>query len=93
MDNIILKPYITEKTSDQMSMNKYVFLTSMDINKIDISNYLKKKYDVSIDSIKTVNKKSKKVRRGKYPGSTKSFKKIIVTFKSDKNIDKIKELF
>ncbi len=93
MDNIILKPYITEKSSDQMALKKYVFLTSMGVNKIDISNYLRHKYDVSIDSIKTINKKSKKVRRGKYPGSTKSFKKIIVTFKSDKNIDKIKELF
>ncbi|MBH38228.1 50S ribosomal protein L23 [bacterium] len=93
MEEIILKPYITEKTSAQMVDNKFTFLSSTDNVKIEIKNFLIKKYDISIKSIKILKKVSKKVRRGKYPGKTKSFKKVILTLKNDKNIDKIKELF
>tara|TARA_B100000427_G_scaffold329816_1_gene348084 strand:+ start:1702 stop:1983 length:282 start_codon:yes stop_codon:yes gene_type:complete len=93
MKQIILKPYITEKSSDAMSNNKFTFLASPENEKINIKTYLSNKYDINIKSIRMLNKVSKKVRRGKYPGKTKSFKKVIITLANDKNIEKIKELF
>ena len=93
MNQIILKPYITEKSSDEMANNKYTFLASPKNEKIEIKTYLSTKYDINIKSIRILKKVSKKVRRGKYPGKTKSFKKVIITLANDKNIEKIKELF
>ncbi len=93
MNQIILKPYITEKSSDSMSINKFTFLVAPKSEKIEIKTYLSVKYDINIKSIRMLKKVSKKVRRGKYPGKTKSFKKVIITLANDKNIEKIKELF
>tara|TARA_B100000427_G_scaffold101850_1_gene84042 strand:+ start:1815 stop:2096 length:282 start_codon:yes stop_codon:yes gene_type:complete len=93
MTQLLLTPYITEKSSAEMIKNKFTFLSIEDYEKIQIKSFLAAKYDISIKSIRVLKKLSKKVRRGKYPGKTKSFKKIIITLANDKNIEKIKELF
>tara|TARA_B100000131_G_scaffold313229_1_gene348333 strand:+ start:403 stop:684 length:282 start_codon:yes stop_codon:yes gene_type:complete len=93
MTQLLLTPYITEKSSAEMIQNKFTFLSIENYEKIQVKNYLTAKYDISIKSIRILKKLSKKVRRGKFPGKTKSFKKIIITLANDKNIEKIKELF
>tara|TARA_Y100001970_G_scaffold58528_1_gene74317 strand:- start:13989 stop:14270 length:282 start_codon:yes stop_codon:yes gene_type:complete len=93
MIQLLLTPYITEKSSAEMMQNKFTFLSIENYEKIQVKNYLTAKYDISIKSIRVLKKLSKKVRRGKYPGKTKAFKKIIITLANDKNIEKIKELF
>ncbi len=93
MTQLLLTPYITEKSSAEMIQNKFTFLSIKNYEKIQVKNYLTAKYDISIKSIRILKKLSKKVRRGKFPGKTKSFKKIIITLANDKNIEKIKELF
>ncbi len=86
-------PYITEKTSSMLEMNKFTFLLKGNAEKIEIYKFIENKFDVNIKSINILLKKSKKVRRGKYSGQTKSYKKIIVTLKDEKNIEVLKELF
>ena len=93
MTQLLLTPYITEKSSAEMIQNKFTFLSIENYEKIQVKNYLTAKYDISIKSIRVLKKLSKKVRRGKFPGKTKSFKKTIITLANDKNIEKIKELF
>ena len=93
MTQLLLTPYITEKSSAEMIQNKFTFLSIENYEKIQVKNYLTAKYDISIKSIRVLKKLSKKVRRGKFPGKTKSFKKIIIKLANDKNIEKIKELF
>jgi|DEB0MinimDraft_6_1074348.scaffolds.fasta_scaffold61900_3 large subunit ribosomal protein L23 len=93
MEDKYLKPYITEKTSSLINLNKFVFLGSTKFNKISVMQFLSSKYDVDIKSVSTLLKQKKIVRRGRTTGSTKLFKKFIVSLKSDKNIDKLKDLF
>ncbi|RAP26441.1 50S ribosomal protein L23 [Candidatus Marinamargulisbacteria bacterium SCGC AG-333-B06] len=93
MNQIILKPYVTEKSSSQMINNKFTFLIATNEPKITIKHFLTRKYDITIESVRILKKLAKKVRRGKSVGQTKSFRKVIVTLKNDKNIEKIKELF
>lgn len=93
MEDKYLKPYITEKTSSLINLNKFVFLGSTKLNKISVVKFLSFKYDVDIKSVSTLLKQKKIVRRGRTTGSTKLFKKFIVSLKSDKNIDKLKNLF
>lgn len=93
MEDKYLKPYITEKTSSLINLNKFVFLGPTKFNKISVLKFLSSKYDVDIKSVSTLLKQKKIVRRGRTTGSTKLFKKFIVSLKSDKNIDKLKNLF
>ena len=88
-----LKPYVTEKTSDLISSNKFTFLISQNINKIELLKYISKKYEVNIQKVNVLKRLSKKVRRGKILKKQEVFQKVIVTLKDEKNIEKLKELF
>lgn len=92
-ENLTLKPYVTEKTSDQINSNKFTFLSSKSINKIEVLKYLSKKYEINIKKVNVLKRMSKKVRRGKNTGTTRGFLKVIITLKDEKNIEKLKELF
>ena len=88
-----LMPYITEKSSADMTFNTFTFLLVGSANKIELKSYLTHKYDVEISKVNVLSKPSKTVRRGKTTGKTKSFKKVLVTLSSQKNIEKLKELY
>ena len=88
-----IRPYVTEKASSMMTLNKYVFLHRGTANTIQVQQFLESKYDVEIKKVNILKKTSKRVRRGKIVGLKSGFKKFIVTLKSDKNKDKIESLF
>ncbi len=60
-NNFLIKPYITEKTFDMASaLNKYVFFTNDNINKIEVKKYIEKKYKVKVININSLTKPGKK---------------------------------
>ena len=69
---------VTEKSSLLLENNCYVFLVDKDANKIEIKKFISKKYDVGVKKVNILKKHSKKVRRGRILGSTKSYKKAYV---------------
>jgi large subunit ribosomal protein L23 len=92
-DKSLFRAYVTEKTSNLINFNKFTFLSLKSINKIELKKQLSALYDINIDKINVLTRLAKKVRRGKTVGKTRSFQKVVITLKDDKNIEKLKELF
>lgn len=90
--NILLKPIITEKiTNLQEQKNQYAFEVAMDANKIDIINAIQKKFNVKVESVRTVIRKGKQrtqfTKKGRFTGYKPDRKKAIVTLNKESKID------
>jgi len=78
--NIIVRPLISEKSSDLMEENKYTFVVSGKANKIEIKRALEEIFEVKVKSVNTANFKGKTKRLGRFPeGKQASWKKAIIT--------------
>ena len=82
---IIERPLLTEKSTDQAALNKYHFRVRKDANKIEIAEAVRAIYGgdgARILAVNTITVKGKKrrnlMRRGK-AGYTPDWKKAIVT--------------
>ena len=84
---IIKAPIITEKTNKLSNENVYVFKVDKQANKTAIKQAIETKFGVKVDSINTVNVRSKKRRVGKYTGYTSSYKKAYVKLKEGSKIE------
>lgn len=81
---ILIRPFVTEKTSAMMEEGHYVFVVAKDANKIAIRDAVQARYpDVQIDNVRTMIQRGKRRRqmtkKGLMEGSTKGFKKAVVT--------------
>ena len=90
--DILLKPVITEKMTNQSeTMNRYGFVVSKSANKIQIKSAIEKLYDVSVESVRTMNyagkMKSRGTKTGIITGRTNKYKKAIVTLAEGDVID------
>lgn len=85
--NLIKKPVITEKSTANSQFNKYVFEVRKDANKTNIKKVVEDTYKVKVESLNSLNVKSKpKVFKGQR-GSRSELKRIIVTLKEGNTID------
>lgn len=89
---ILIKPVITEKmTLLQEQKNQYAFEVAKDASKVDIKNAIQKKFNVKVDSVRTITQKGKRksqfTRRGRYEGFRATTKRAIVTLAKDSKID------
>lgn len=89
---ILIKPVITEKmTLLQEQKNQYAFEVAKAASKVDIKNAIQKKFNVKVDSVRTVTSKGKRksqfTKRGRYEGFRATTKKAIVTLAKDNKID------
>ncbi len=75
----ILHPWITEKTQELMSANKYVFKLRPKTTKSQIKVAVEKLYSVKIAKINIINIPQKKRRFGKVIGKKSAIRKAIVT--------------
>lgn len=80
---VLIKPYITEKTTRQMEEAKYTFVVGMDVNKTEIREAVQERYpNVTVQDIRTQIVPAKRRRRytrgGVIEGRTSGFKKAIV---------------
>lgn len=92
MENIIIKPLITEKLTLQTdTLGVYGFIVHPEANKIQIKAAIEKNYGVTVTDVNTVNYLGKlKHRYTKtriISGRKNSFKKAIVTLKKGETID------
>lgn len=87
--DIIIRPLVTEKTTDLMEENKYTFIVDRKSNKIDIKRAIEEIFGVQVASVYTMNFKGKKRRLGRYPeGLRPGYKKAIVKLaEGSKQID------
>ena len=77
--DIILRPIITEQSTEHVDLKKYVFEVARDANKIEIKNAIEEIFGVEVVKVTTLNMKGKKKRMGRYPeGSRRDWKKAVV---------------
>lgn len=81
--DIIKRPIITEKTSELMESNKYVFEVDMRSNKTEIKSAIESIFGVKVEKVNTVKMPAKPKRYGKYSGYTSVWKKAVITLTQD----------
>jgi large subunit ribosomal protein L23 len=89
---VLLRPVVSEKSTDLASENKYTFEVSRRANKIEVRRAVEDRYKVSVASVRIINVPAKekgagfvginKRRRGLVPG----WKKAIVTLEPGSRI-------
>ena len=93
MDNIIIKPILTEKMADLGErLNRYAFEVNSKANKIEIKNAIENAYGVNVKAVNTMKhgggkRKMKYTNRGVSFQRTKLIKKAIVTLEEGDTID------
>lgn len=85
--DIIIAPVITEKSMANRQNNVYTFKVVKDADKLEIKKAIEEAFNVKVESINTLNTKSKRRRVGKYAGRTKTYKKAIITLASGSSIE------
>jgi len=88
-NNEIIKPHISEKSSNLRGSSVYVFKAEKNANKILIKKAVEEKYKVSVGSVRILNTKPKTRRRGNIVGQKSGYKKAIVTLKSGSEIKEL----
>jgi len=93
MNTIIKKPLITEKaTLDSENNNRFTFIVDHRANKIEIKKAVERMYDVTVESVRTMNygggKPSVKfTNKGIVEQRDKRYKKAIITVAEGETID------
>lgn len=77
--DIIIRPIITERTSEMMADKKYVFEVDRRVNKTEIKQAVEAIFKVKVTNVNTMNMPGKPKRYGRYNGYTSEWKKAIVT--------------
>lgn len=81
--DIIIRPVITERTSDMMSEMKYTFEVDIRSNKTEIKQAVEQIFKVKVESVRTMRMPAKPKRYGRYSGYRPEWKKAIVKLTSD----------
>lgn len=92
-EQILVRPVITEENTTLMERDQYTFEVHLDSNKIMIKAAVQDTFNVKVKAVNVMNvkpsKKSRTIRRGagRISGSTRPWKKAIVTLESGNHID------
>ena len=76
--DVLIRPIITEKTSQMMQENKYTFQVPLDANKVEIRQAVEAVFGVKVVNVNTIRVMGKTKRMGKYVGKRSDYKKAIV---------------
>ena len=85
--DIIIRPMITEHTTELMAEGKYVFIVDKRANKIQIAQAVAEIFSVKIEKVNTINVKGKVKRRGRIVGKRNDYKKAIVKLAEGETIE------
>ena len=83
VEDIIIRPVITEASMDMLDSKKYVFKVQSNATKADVAAAVEVMFNVKVASVNTINMKKKPKRMGVHAGYTSTWKKAIVTLTAD----------
>jgi large subunit ribosomal protein L23 len=83
VEDIIIRPVITEASMDMLDSKKYVFKVQSNATKADVAAAVEVMFNVKVASVNTINMKKKPKRMGVHAGYTSEWKKAIVTLTAD----------
>ncbi len=84
--DIVIRPIITEKGSDSMSIGRYTFEVSIGANKHQIKKAVEDLFKVHVVDVNTMVVKGKIRSLGRYFGRRKDWKKAVVSLKEGDSI-------
>ena len=84
---IIIRPLMTEKSTELEQQNKVVFRVHFDANKHQIKQAVETLFDVDVSKVNTMIVPGKPKRVGRFLGRTKAWKKAIVKLGEGEVID------
>ena len=85
--DILIRPKITERTTDLMADGKYVFIVDKRANKIQIADAVAEIFNVKVEKVNTVNVKGKMKRMGRTQGKRSDYTKAIVKLAPGETIE------
>lgn len=77
-EDIIVRPYVTEKSNMEIANGKYTFIVNKKSTKTEIKIAVERLFQVKVISVNTVNYDGKEKRVGVHQGTTEAFKKAMV---------------
>ena len=83
VQDIIIKPIITEASMDALAAKKYTFKVATDATKPEIADAVEKMFGVKVANVNTISMKKKPKRLGVHFGYTSEWKKAVVTLTAD----------
>jgi large subunit ribosomal protein L23 len=84
---VILSPFVTEKSTQMSEYNKIVFSVPISASKLDVKSSIEKIFSVKVKSVNTILLKGKVKRFKGVLGKRSDTKKAIVTLASGNTID------
>ncbi len=84
---IILRPVVSEKTTDLQELNQYTFEVHKRANKIEIRKAVEIVFGVRVTDVRTQVVRGDLKRVGSHMGRKPSWKKAIVNLHGDDSID------
>jgi large subunit ribosomal protein L23 len=91
-EDIIVRPYITEKSNEEIAMGKYTFIVNVEASKTEIRSAIEKLFEVRVLKVNTLNYEGKKKRMGVHLGKRSDWKKAIIKIDQDPNGEKTKNV-
>ena len=77
--DILIRPVVSEKSTDLLQDNKYTFLIPIKANKVQVRQAVEQIFKVKVQSVNTIRMIGKTKRMGKFVGKRSDYKKAIVT--------------
>lgn len=84
---VLIKPLITEKATNLVSLNKYAFKVANNANKVEIKKAIKALYGFEPISINIITERGKRVTYGRIRGRKSNWKKAIISLKSGDKLE------
>ncbi len=85
--DILIRPLVTERTTQLMADGKYVFVVAKKANKVEIAKAVTELFKVKVEKVNTVNVTGKTKRMGRTSGKRPDYKKAIVKLAAGESIE------
>ena len=86
--DILKRPLITEKSSEQMADGVYVFEVDLNANKLQIAQAVRDVFKVKVAKVRTIRMKGRKNKRNRYGYFNESdWKKALITLEKGESIE------
>jgi large subunit ribosomal protein L23 len=82
-EDIIIRPYITEKSNMEVAAGKYTFIVAVNATKTEIKQAVERLFQVKVIQVNTANYDGKMKRMGVHMGPKPDWKKAIVKIDLD----------
>ena len=82
-EEVIIKPIVTERSSEDLQEGKYTFKVNKKATKVEIAKAVEKLFEVKVLKVNTMTVKGKTKRVGYHTGKTSDWKKAIVTIETN----------